>query len=54
MQHFQSVALSNLRYPVESMLDGVGSNAIGERRQSREILLDLPGFDLGAGFEGVL
>ena len=48
LEDLHAVAPGDLGNLVEAILDRIGAHAIGVFRQQREILVDLPGLDLGA------
>ena len=54
VQHLHAVALGDLRNLVEPVIDRIGADAIGQRLELGEVLVDLPGLDMGAGPERVL
>ena len=54
VQDFQPVALRDLRDPVEPVIDRIGADAAGQLLELGEILVDLPGLDMGSRPERIL
>src|SRR5262249_17078297 len=54
VQNFQTMPARDLRHLIETVLDRIRPNAIGDLLKPRQILVDLPRLDVGAGFEGAL